>query len=124
MAFAPNGMPARSAKPSLALEVVADDPAVLEAFARARAAVRIRAPILIQGETGAAKEVLARHAHRVSGRAGPFVAVNCGALPGELFEAGLIASADGGTLLLDEVRDLPLHLQAALLRFLDDGLVR
>jgi sigma-54 dependent transcriptional regulator, acetoin dehydrogenase operon transcriptional activator AcoR len=139
----PKGMPPRAAKPSLAPEVVADDPAVVDAFERAQAAVRLRAPILIQGETGTGKEVLARHAHRTSGRAGPFVAVNCGALPDELFEAelfgyvggaftgarregsaGLIASADGGTLLLDEIGDLPLHLQAALLRFLDDGVVR
>lgn len=126
-----------------ATEMVADDPAVAEALHLVEAAVRIGVPILIQGETGSGKEMLARHAHRASGRAGPFVAVNCGALPDELFEAelfgyaggaytgarrdgsaGLIASADGGTLLLDEVREMPLHLQAALLRFLDDQLVR
>ena len=126
-----------------AAEVVAEDPLVVEAFRLVEAAVRMALPILIQGETGTGKEVLARHAHRASGRAGAFVAVNCGALPAELFEAelfgyvggaftgarregstGLIASAHGGTLLLDEVRELPLHLQAALLRFLDDQLVR
>ncbi len=137
------GAPARPSPPQLAAEVVAQDPAVAAAFERAEAAVRMRAPILIHGETGTGKEVLARHAHRASGRSGQFVAVNCGALPDELFEAelfgyvggaftgarregsvGLIASADGGTLLLDEVRELPLHLQAALLRFLDDGVVR
>jgi transcriptional regulator of acetoin/glycerol metabolism len=124
-------------------ELVLQDTAVVDAFRLAEAAVRLRAPVLIQGETGTGKEVLARHAHRASGRDGAFVAVNCGALPDELFESelfghvggaftgarregsvGLIASADGGTLLLDEVRDLPLHLQAALLRFLDDGVVR
>ena len=134
---------ARPVTPTFAAEVVAQDPAVAAAFERVEAAVRMRAPILIHGETGTGKEVLARHAHRASGRSGPFVAVNCGALPDELFEAelfgyvggaftgarregsaGLIASADGGTLLLDEVRELPLHLQAALLRFLDDGMVR
>ncbi len=121
----------------------ADDPAVAEAYALAAAAVRMKAPILICGESGSGKELLARHAHQASGRSGPFVAVNCGALPDELFEAelfgyvggafsgarregsiGLIASADGGTLLLDEVRELPLPLQAALLRFLDDQTVR
>ncbi len=120
-----------------------DDPAVLAAVRLTEAAVRLKAAILICGETGTGKEMLARHAHRASGRRGAFVAVNCGALPGELFEAelfgyvggsftgarregsaGLIASADGGTLLLDEVRELPLRLQAALLRFLDDGIVR
>ena len=124
-------------------DVVVQDAEVVAAFEQAQAAVRLRVPILIHGETGTGKEVLARHAHRVSGRSGAFVAVNCGALPDELFEAelfgyvggaftgarregsaGLIASADGGTLLLDEVRELPLPLQAALLRFLDDGLVR
>jgi transcriptional regulator of acetoin/glycerol metabolism len=126
-----------------ALCVVAEDPDVVEAFLLVEAAVRMKAPILICGETGSGKEILARHAHRASGRTGAFVAINCGALPAELFEAelfgyvggaftgarregsaGLIASADGGTLLLDEVRELPLHLQAALLRFCDDGLVR
>ena len=122
---------------------VADDPAVADAYRLVEAAVRLQAPILILGETGSGKELLARHAHRASGRSGAFVAVNCGALPAELFEAelfgyvggaftgarregsiGLIASADGGTLLLDEVRELPLQLQAGLLRFLDDQLVR
>jgi len=125
------------------VRVVAEDPDVVEAFLLVEAAVRMKAPILICGETGSGKEILARHAHRASGRTGAFVAINCGALPAELFEAelfgyvggaftgarregsaGLIASANGGTLLLDEVRELPLHLQAALLRFCDDGLVR
>ncbi len=125
------------------VSVVAEDPDVVEAFLLVEAAVRMKAPILICGETGSGKEILARHAHRASGRTGAFVAINCGALPAELFEAelfgyvggaftgarregsaGLIASADGGTLLLDEVRELPLHLQAALLRFFDDGVVR
>ena len=124
-------------------DVVLRDPEVLAAFELAESAMRLGAPLLITGETGTGKEVLARHAHRASGRAGPFVAVNCGALPDELFESelfghvggaftgarrdgspGLIASADGGTLLLDEVTELPLPLQSALLRFLDDGLVR
>lgn len=126
-----------------AADMVADDPAVAATLRMAEAAVRLRVPILIQGETGTGKELLARHAHASSGRGGAFVAVNCGALPAELFEAelfgyvggaftgarregnpGLIESADGGTLLLDEIVELPLSLQAALLRFLDDRLVR
>ncbi|MEP6505054.1 MAG: sigma-54-dependent Fis family transcriptional regulator [Betaproteobacteria bacterium] len=125
------------------VRVLAQDPDVVEAFLLVEAAVRMKAPILICGETGTGKEILARHAHRASGRTGAFVAINCGALPADLLEAelfgyvggaftgarregsaGLIASANGGTLLLDEVRELPLHLQAALLRFGDDGLVR
>jgi transcriptional regulator of acetoin/glycerol metabolism len=122
---------------------VADDPAVRQAITLAESAVRMSVPLLLRGETGTGKEVLARHLHAVSGRRGAFVAMNCGALPADLFEAelfgyaggaftgarregspGLIASADGGTLLLDEVRELPLQLQAALLRFLDDRQVR
>lgn len=124
-------------------QAVIDDPVVAEAFRLVEAAVRMRAPLLLCGETGTGKEMLARHAHRSSGRSGAFVAVNCAALPDELIEAelfgyvggafsgarregsiGLIASADGGTLLLDEVRELPLHLQASLLRFLDERSVR
>ncbi len=124
-------------------DVVVEDPAVAAAYRLVEAAVRIKVPVLLCGETGTGKEMLARHAHASSGRSGAFVAVNCGALPGELIEAelfgyvggafsgarregsiGLIASADGGTLLLDEVRELPLQLQASLLRFLDDRSVR
>jgi two-component system, NtrC family, response regulator GlrR len=97
-------------------------------------------PLLIAGETGTGKELFARAAHYLSPRgAGPFVPVNCGALPERLFEnelfghgrgaytdareaqRGLIAMAEGGTLLLDEVECLDLHSQAALLRFLQDG---
>ncbi|WP_425258004.1 sigma-54-dependent Fis family transcriptional regulator [Rubrivivax sp. RP6-9] len=136
---------ARAAAPATAPAAgpVHDDPAVVAAYRLAEAAVRLHVPVLIQGETGSGKEVLARHLHRRSGRAGAFVAVNCGALPAELIEAelfgyvggaftgarregsaGLIAGADGGTLLLDEVGELPLPLQAALLRFLDDQVVR
>ncbi|MFZ4650156.1 MAG: sigma-54-dependent Fis family transcriptional regulator [Rubrivivax sp.] len=122
---------------------VCEDAALRRACALVREAVRMKAPVLLSGETGCGKEMMARYAHEASGRRGAFVAVNCGALTEELFEAelfghvpgaytgarreggpGLIASADGGTLLLDEVRELPLPLQAALLRFLDDGMVR
>ncbi len=132
-----------SARPLVAPAFLADDPAVAEARRVVQAAVRLRAPILLQGETGTGKEVLARYAHQVSGRRGDFVAVNCAAMPADLFEAelfgyssgaftgarregsaGLIVAADGGTLLLDELRELPLRLQAALLRFLDDQTVR
>jgi len=122
---------------------VAEDRGVRETLALVAAAVGVKAPILIQGETGSGKEMLARYAHEVSGCKGEFVAINCAAMPEHLFEAelfgyaagaftgarkdgaeGLIVSADGGTLLLDEIGALAPQLQATLLRFLDDRQVR
>jgi DNA-binding NtrC family response regulator len=94
-------------------------------------------PVIVEGETGTGKELVARALHRWSGRPGAFIAVNCAALPealaeGELFgyrrgaftgadraSPGFFRSADKGTLLLDEVSDLPLPLQAKLLRVLE-----
>ncbi|HEX8107413.1 MAG TPA: sigma 54-interacting transcriptional regulator [Kofleriaceae bacterium] len=98
--------------------------------------------ILLLGETGTGKEVLAHGLHLLSRRPGPFVAVNCGAIPQNLVESqlfghvrgafsgalrdepGLVRSAQHGTLLLDEIGDLPLGSQAALLRVLQEGEVR
>jgi sigma-54 dependent transcriptional regulator, acetoin dehydrogenase operon transcriptional activator AcoR len=119
------------------------DPIVARIVRQTEAAAQRKMPILIRGETGTGKEQLARHAHAASGRSGPFVAVNCAALPETLIEAelfgygegaftgarkggstGLVKEADGGTLFLDEIGDMPVTLQAVLLRFLDDWTVR
>jgi DNA-binding NtrC family response regulator len=99
---------------------------------------RARVPVLLQGETGTGKELMASAIHELSARPGPFVAVNCGALPAHLVEAelfgsrkgaytgsaedrpGFVRSSDRGTLLLDEIGDLPLSAQAALLRVLQE----
>lgn len=109
-----------------------------------RLAVRVKdrhLPVLIQGETGAGKEVFARQLHAQSARRnGPFVALNCAAIPESLIESelfgyragaftgasskgmkGLLLQADGGTLFLDEIGDMPLSLQTRLLRVMAEG---
>ncbi len=98
--------------------------------------------VVITGETGTGKEVVARRLHERSGRAGPFLAVNCSTLSGELLSSelfghvkgaftgatcdhpGLFRAARGGTLLLDELADLPMNVQAQLLRVLETRSVR
>ena len=119
------------------------DPQFLAACALVARAAPTDLPILILGETGTGKERCARAAHALSARhAGPFVAVNCGALAGGLLEAelfghargaftgahqaraGLVEVATGGTLLLDEVGDASPALQASLLRVLSEGRYR
>ena len=104
---------------------------------------RSQAPVYIFGESGTGKELVARLIHQSGARAdGPFVPVNCGAIPTELMESelfghkrgsftgavadkeGLIRSAEGGTLFLDEVADLPLHMQVKLLRVVQEKTLR
>jgi DNA-binding NtrC family response regulator len=109
---------------------------------RERRAARSALPIMILGETGSGKERLARDVHEHSGRSGAFVALNCATLSRELAaselfghtrgafsgagnaRAGLFRSADRGTLFLDEVGDLPQDVQPALLRALQEGVIR
>ena len=104
---------------------------------------RSQAPVHITGESGTGKELVARLIHECGARAeGPFVPVNCGAIPSELMESelfghkrgsftgavadkrGLVQSAEGGTLFLDELADLPLHMQVKLLRVIQEKTVR
>lgn len=104
---------------------------------------RSQAPVHISGESGTGKELVARLIHESGPRKdGPFVPVNCGAIPGELMEseffghrkgaftgavhdkAGLVQSASGGTLFLDEIADLPLSMQVKLLRVIQEQAVR
>ncbi|MBT8494358.1 MAG: sigma 54-interacting transcriptional regulator [Deltaproteobacteria bacterium] len=117
--------------------VVPEFEATLTDLKRVATAADIR--VLLLGESGTGKEVLARAIHELSGRAGEFVAVNCGALPANLVESelfghkkgafsgadtdrpGLVRAADGGTLFLDEIGDLPGSSQAALLRVLQES---
>jgi len=119
--------------------VVANDPASRELFAIAQRVAQTDATVLLTGESGVGKEVVARYIHRHSARRdGPFVAINCAAIPDSLLEAtlfgyekgaftgaqqaqaGKFEQAQDGTLLLDEVTEMPMGLQAKLLRVLQE----
>ncbi len=121
-------------------ELVGHAPCMLEVSRRVRLVAPRMTPVLIEGPTGTGKELVAEAVHRLSPRsARPFVAINCAAIPEALLEAelfghtrgaftgavqaraGRIEAADGGTLFLDEIGEMPLALQAKLLRFVECG---
>jgi transcriptional regulator of acetoin/glycerol metabolism len=123
-------------------ELVTLDPQLARAFDELARVAPTLVPVVISGATGTGKERVARALHTASRRGGAFVAVNCGALPAGLVESelfghkrgafsgaiadapGLVVAAQGGTLLLDEIGDLPAPAQAALLRVLEAREVR
>lgn len=120
-------------------QIVGDSPVILNVCKTIGAVASHSAPVLVTGESGTGKEVIARAIHHHSGRSGPFLAVNCsalaeGVLESELFghekgsftgashrREGRFELASGGTLFLDELGDIPLPLQAKLLRVLQEG---
>lgn len=130
---------ARYAVPPASDSVVAEDARTREVLLLAARVARSEATVLLTGESGVGKEVFARYIHDQSSRSkGPFVAINCAAIPDSLLEAtlfgyekgaftgaqtaqaGKFEQANGGTLLLDEISEMPLPLQAKLLRVLQE----
>src|SRR5688572_7599069 len=121
--------------------VATTSPSFVLTLAKLRRLAATDADLLFVGETGVGKEVYSRAVHAASGRKGPFVAINCAAIPAELVEselygyargahstatqakAGLIEQAEGGTLLLDEIGDMRPALQGKIFRFLQDRLL-
>jgi two-component system response regulator HydG len=124
-------------------EIIGASPSMVDVFRLIEGVGPTSSTVLVLGESGTGKELVARAIHQMSPRAKkPFVAVNCGAIPRELVEselfghvrgaftgaqssrAGLFETADGGTILLDEVGDLPLAAQVKLLRVLQEGEIK
>jgi DNA-binding NtrC family response regulator len=133
----------RSQNKDATTEPVHQSPAMQKIFSQAAIVAQTDTTLLITGESGTGKDVLARWIHSQSSRSDlPFVSVNCGALPENLFESeffghekgsftgataqkiGLIESADGSTFFLDEIGEMPLSMQVKLLHFLENGTFR
>tara|TARA_R110002072_G_scaffold5811_2_gene36131 strand:+ start:13384 stop:14763 length:1380 start_codon:yes stop_codon:yes gene_type:complete len=133
----------RRAQDAVDQELIGSAPSIQSLRQQISKLARSQAPVHIHGESGSGKEVVARLIHNNGARAnGPFVAVNCGAIPPELMESelfghlkgsftgasqdkvGLFQAASGGTLFLDEVADLPLNMQVKLLRAIQEKTVR
>jgi DNA-binding NtrC family response regulator len=125
------------------LQVIHANPLMAAVVTEAEAAARTDSTILLTGESGSGKDVLARYIHSCSARSStPMITINCGALPENLFESeffghergaftgasslrrGLLEAADGSTLFLDEIGDMPLLMQVKLLHFLEQGRFR
>lgn len=120
-------------------ELIGNSEAIRKIKDSIKIVARSSVPILIVGETGVGKELIARAIHRLSGRKGKFISINCASIPENLFEselfgykkgaftgataskAGLFVEANEGTIFLDEVTEMPPHLQAKLLRALEKG---
>lgn len=133
----------RSTADTVASRLYGESPAMAKLRQTIGKVARSQAPVYIAGESGVGKELVARTIHAEGGRAsGPFVPVNCGAIPAELMESeffghkkgsftgahadkpGLFQAADGGTLFLDEVAELPLPMQVKLLRAIQEKSIR
>jgi len=135
-----NALLAKLSRKKIEDTIIGAENGLAQVMERVRLVAKTDLPVLILGESGTGKELIARAIHRQSPRAnGPFIRVNCGAIPSELIDAqlfghergaftgafetrkGWFERADGGTLLLDEVGELPLPAQVRLLRVLQDG---
>jgi DNA-binding NtrC family response regulator len=132
-----NGEAVTVSAANLRQEFITRDPSTEQMLRLAQKAARFDAPILITGETGTGKGLIARYVHEKSGRKGPFVQLNCASIPRDLLEGelfgykkgaftgavqdyiGKIAHSDGGTLFLDEIGELPLETQVKLLNVLE-----
>lgn len=122
--------------------IVGDAPSMIELKKLTKIVATSLAPVMLTGETGVGKDIVAQDIHRQSQRSGPFIAINCAAIPAELleselfgYEKGAFTGADrarpgrfemsnGGTLFLDEIGDMPLALQSKLLRTLENHCIQ